>query len=454
MLGGLASKLIVYFALAGSLRGLGALPEATFIQSYSAYLSGECPLRIGLATNAPSVKIACGSPADVIETGGGGSLAKCLAGETLAFYPVLKKHLIKVERGRSGDAFTCQGAIIKPQDQEYGTTVVAGSKKGCFQGNIQVSLGSAGRLTVINLIALEDYLEGVVGAEMPSRFHPEALKAQAVAARTYALSRLSKHEEEGFDLCSTVLSQVYLGKKAGHPKVIRAVRETAGQVLTYRGFLMRPAYHSTCGGMTEDSYRMWWGEILPYISARSDQPHRLPLPDETAVRRFLSHGSTGYCQGSPRYRWQEIFTRKQVVMLVRRNLSRVMGYSVGNMGAFKNIRVAARTPAGRAQSLEVITTQGSYLVQGDRIRWLFGNGNPGPHGLKSTFFVLDYQLDPASQVAAKFIFTGAGHGHGLGMCQWGAEGRAQAGASYREILSAYYLGAHIHTFPGNSAAQR
>ena len=283
-----------------------------------------------------------------------------------------------------------------------------------YQGQLTLRL-DGGMLEAINRVPVETYLLGVVPNEIPTGNpeYQEAVRAQAVAARTYALNRLMHPADPYFDVYGDTRDQVYLGSGDRVPELARkAVDDTRGEVLVHRG---RPAviqYHSTCGGILE--------------------PNREAAADGAAVPDS-SQGSI-HCSASPFYRWVE---QRTVSQLLRRLAA--MNGSAGRSlplwqkhGVSVAIQVQQRSPAGRVSLLEVQVDSTRFVYRGFAIRQLLADslGRPLPSRL---FFLLKSRKNPE-----RFYIIGAGWGHGRGMCQWGALGMALTGSKYRDILHFYY----------------
>ena len=179
-----------------------------------------------------------------------------------------------------------------------------------YRGSGEVLRDRSG-LTVVNRLGMESYLLGVVSAEMGRRspVEQEALRAQAVVSRTYALRNLRRWRREGFDLYGTVADQAYGGVAAETPEGRAAVRETRGRVLTYNGGLIEAFYFSTCGGRTAEGYEVFRGAVRPYLRSVSD----------------LNESGTAYCSISPRYRWREEWSGEALRATLQRNLPPVAG---------------------------------------------------------------------------------------------------------------------------------
>jgi len=398
------------------LTGTGLRSKIVTLHECRDYLVGKKCLRVGLTSGAHSLRLVCA---------GGARLD--LEGETLT-WDAGKPVEVRLQDGKvcldlGAETVRTQRLTLRPA-REAATRLISDGLPPldrAYVGAIEVGADRAG-LAVINIVELDTYLRGVVPAEMPASFPMEALKAQAIAARTYALYQREEHQSEGFDLCSGVHCQVYRGAE-GHPRTNAAIRATAGKVLAFGDVLVKTVYHSTCGGSTEDGWRAWWGHALPYLRAR---------PDGT------------WCRGSAKYRWSREFAWPDAARAVQDNLAAVCFKPGASVGPLLDLRVERQTAAGRARRLAVIGEGGREVVFGDGIRWLFGSGKPGPGGLNSTFFTLSVERD-AQGKPVRAAFTGRGWGHGLGLCQMGAAGRARAGQKAERILQWYYQGARVAT---------
>ncbi|MGO0122953.1 SpoIID/LytB domain-containing protein [Desulfothermobacter acidiphilus] len=281
-----------------------------------------------------------------------------------------------------------------------------------YRGNLRVVLEDKA-LQIVNELDMEDYLKGVVPREMPASWPLEALKAQAVAARSYAWCKVEKAgKQAAFQLFSDTRDQAYGGMDAECPASNRAVEETRGEVLVCGGKPVAAYFCSSDGGYTERAEDVW-RYPCDYLAARPD-PY-----DHTL--------------GNPHYGWQESFTPDQIAScLIQR------GYDVT---VVEDVYVAARTATGRIKALEVLGKNGAgqtvrpYLANADYVRVVFG--------LKAPASDLSKTYDPATGRLLQVVFTGNGWGHCLGMSQWGARGMAEKGFGYRSILAFYYPGARL-----------
>ena len=308
-----------------------------------------------------------------------------------------------------------------------------------YRGELRLS-GRGGQLRAVNALGIEAYLMSVVGSEMPHQWPLAALQAQAVAARTYALQQRSRGG--GWDLKATVSSQVYLGVESETPSTRKAVASTRSLVLVHGGKLINAVFHSSSGGVTEASGMVW----------RNQLPYLVSVPDHD--------------QHSPMHRWQERFDLEGL----RQRLPETGGVDA--------VDVLSRSASGRVRQARLRGPQGSLLLSGADLRRRLG--------LKSTlvsFEMVQATAPPeplpalqARPVRGRFrlaqltatvarprpsllgghgrqrrhgvpgmqlLVTGQGHGHGVGMSQWGANGLARQGADFRTILSHYYRGADV-----------
>lgn len=295
-----------------------------------------------------------------------------------------------------------------------------------YPGTVEVSLRPDGTLTAVNVVPLETYLEGVVSRELgrPGLDVREAQRAQAVAARTYALKRMGSRADLGFDVYGTVLDQAYQGvPDVADSFAVQAVRATRGEVLLYNGYLIDAYYHSTCGGHTARVEETFDGPPAPYLTSVSDQ-----RPDG------------GYwCQGSRYFRWTASWTAEELDETVRRTLPTLLPLPADGAGTLVDLDLESSTPEGRALAMRVTTTTGRFVVLQNAIRTLLADS--GGRILRSTQFL--FRPERAGTRLTGLSLVGGGWGHGVGMCQVGAMGRAAAGWDYRRILAAYYPGTGV-----------
>ena len=272
-----------------------------------------------------------------------------------------------------------------------------GSRK--VAGRVRL-LARRGELLAVAVEPFEAYVAAVVSREAPPRFQPEALAAMAVAVRTYAVGAAEKPRDPAYDVVAGVEDQVFDGMDGVAAVYREAADRTRGVVVRYRGELARTVYHSTCGGRTEDA-RSAWGKDVPYLRAQSCDD----------------------CADSPVYRWEYRMSEAE-----GRRVAGALGVPPG-----KDLRiaVAGRTPTGRASRVRVSSGGVSRELQAAEFRKVAGYAK-----VRS----LKMEIVP---VAGEWRFTGEGWGHGVGLCQFGANGMARRGAGFREILARYYPGTEI-----------
>ena len=295
----------------------------------------------------------------------------------------------------------------------------AGLNKACYNGEFIVT-ANGNKLNAINVIDIEDYLRGVVPYEIgkldESKF--EALKAQAVAARTYAYKHFGSRVAQGFDVYADTRDQVYKGLHSATELTDKAVRETEGVVMTYNGEFITAYYHSTCGGETEGV--VTWG--------RPDHPYLKNKPD-------LRPDGTPWCRESNYTEWTREFTEDELRDLFQINAKEAKA-NVPSFSSIKSMHIQDTLKSGRIHTLVIETNNGSFTAKADKIRWLFKRGGTI---LPSSFFRIHKNGN-------EWILKGKGFGHGVGLCQMGARARAQAGQSYIQILTHYYPGITLEKF--------
>ncbi|MEN9308480.1 MAG: hypothetical protein RL173_2412 [Fibrobacterota bacterium] len=295
----------------------------------------------------------------------------------------------------------------------------------CYRGGVSL-LRLANGIAVVNRLGLEDYLLGVVPGEIGRRLIPqylEAVKAQAIVARTYTLRSLGQYSGKPWDVRDDVRDQMYEGLKGEDSMCSRAVRSTIGQILVdQQGKPIDAYYHSTSGGRTADIASVW--------PQKSAQPYLRGIVD-TAKDGRAWDGSALVAS------WTERWPVQLLHDSVRRDLTEALGRKV-DPGNVVSLRLEGRDSSGRARKLVVVADNGTYEVPSDRIRWALRRPAKGRPILRSSRFELEV-------VNGEYLAEGTGYGHGVGMSQNGAMGRAYAGQSCQQILSAYYPGTVLRT---------
>ncbi|HEX6749724.1 MAG TPA: SpoIID/LytB domain-containing protein [Longimicrobium sp.] len=384
--------------------------------------SAAPPVRVGLVVDVPAGTVS--SPSGLtVETESGENIDELAPGRSLAF-------------GTDGDGIAM--TVLGPGGDPDGRTrrglrspvVVRAADGGVvevrgepYRGAILVQEAGRRGLTFVNRVDVESYLLGVVPAEIgevdESAF--EAVKAQAVAARTYAMKYMGRRSSLGFDVYPNTQDQVYGGVRAERALVSRAVRETAGEVLTYGGEPITAYYHSTCAGRTAAINEVWNVSPVPYLVSVEDVDPRT---------------GEAYDRSSSRFRWTERWSESQLVSILNRTLADSLRGR--RIHAIEDMDVLSRTQSGRVRAMRIDTDAGSFTVGRDRVRWILTPTRGGI--LNSSKF--DVRLE-RSGGQTQIVAEGGGWGHGIGMCQVGAMGRARAGQDYRTILETYYPGARL-----------
>lgn len=325
-----------------------------------------------------------------------------------------------VVRGVPSGTLQRRVLTIEPVDSS-GVVTVDGRD---YRGRVELRRGANGIL-VVNAIGLEEYLRGVVAAEMGKRTPGDeaALKAQAVVARTYALRNQGRYQDRGYDLAADVGDQVYSGRALENPMATAAVDATWGEVLTFDGQPIDAFFSSTCGGRTEDGVSAFQGADRPYLRSIDD-----------------TDPSTGiaWCAISPRITWSETWSGAEFENTLRRTLP-VNGLPGARAGDLREIRVAQRTRTDRILSIDLVGRGGTTTVTGQAVRRVLSP--PGGGWLRSTDFTV--RLSRSGSRIERVEIEGRGYGHGVGLCQFGAIGRSRAGQSYETILTSYFPGTEL-----------
>ena len=332
-----------------------------------------------------------------------------------------------------------------------GVVRINGDDTKRYRGGLEVLRLSGSDMTVINVVPLEEYLYGVVPYEIQASSHPEALKAQAVAARTYTVNNLRKYERLCFNLCPTTYSQVYKGYNGEAASTNKAVDDTKGEIVTYNGKPASVFYFSSSGGRTEDVKNVWGSDVYPYLISVEDK---------------YESGDSWH------YNWEVSFTAQKI--------KEIMNDRGFNLGDILGIFITKRSEAGRATEVVVkgskgekiytngstrsflsldsqwyeITTDADTLVMGDDGELvktqLGGKKIMTSSGLKtvtssgnSISVVSSSGIRKISLIPKIYTFVGKGWGHAVGMSQEGAKGMAKAGFTYKEILTHYFVGTKV-----------
>ncbi|HEX2204192.1 MAG TPA: SpoIID/LytB domain-containing protein [Longimicrobium sp.] len=328
-----------------------------------------------------------------------------------------------------------------------GIVTIAGQP---YRGVAEVRRNSQGSLAGINELPIEEYLYGVVPRELPPVPYGEleALKAQAVAARTYALSGLGKRGADGYDLLATTSDQVYGGYAAEHPVSTQAVDETRAVVATHEGRLIQALFSSTSGGYTANNEDVFNSDPVPYLRGVRDHQHGNAEHVLDSLRHAPNPQSLrGKKNGdfeadwSRYHRWTFSWTMDEISDVI----SLYAGQGVGRVLA---INVLERSASGRVKRIEYVTEAGTFYDTKDHVRTslkFIGAGGV-KSSLLSTLFLIEPVVDRRTGETVGYEAFGGGWGHGVGLSQTGAVGMAEKGALYDEILRHYYQGIELTTW--------
>lgn len=296
-----------------------------------------------------------------------------------------------------------------------------------YRGELMLVSGDTG-IEVVNRVRMDDYLRGVVPLEIGTSDERDmaAVQAQAVTARSYAYVHLGGGTPaRPYDMTASVRDQLYGGVNAETRVSNAAVDATRGLVLQYAGRVVNAPYHSACGGSTAAAEEIWRTPGEPYLQSVSD---RIPGTD-----RY-------YCDIAPRFRW----TRTLDGQTLREALVKYLGTYTSVPGPYpgmpRDVMVDTRTPSGRVATLKIATDRGNYVVRGNDARYVLRP--PGGEILNSTNFTVE-TTSASDGSLERLVLRGTGYGHGVGMCQWGAIGRARVGQDFRTILRTYYPGTTV-----------
>ena len=298
-----------------------------------------------------------------------------------------------------------------------------------YRGELVFTKGDSG-LLAINVVSMDSYLRGVVPLEIGTRTAAEfaAVQVQAIAARTYSYTRLTS--TRAFDMYATVQDQVYGGVDAEKAQTDSAISTTRDVVIAYAGKPINAYYSSTCGGSTAGASEVW--------NDRPDEPYLRPVSDKIpGTDRF-------YCDPSPRFSWTQTWDKPALRAVMDKYLSAYTPAPKSGVGRITSITEQGRTASDRIAALRVTTDSGTYTLKGNDTRFVLRNSQGAI--LNSTYFRHVTTVDGGE--VSSLTVTGRGYGHGIGMCQWGAIGRARAGQDFRTILETYYQGARVGRIAG------
>jgi stage II sporulation protein D len=297
----------------------------------------------------------------------------------------------------AGKNFKTNKVLIKTDDPDI--FIINGRK---FRGSLQFIRDKNARLSVVNHIDLEDYVQGILYHEASHYWPMEALKAQAIVSRTYAVYQIRENKSRDYDLTSDIYSQVYGGKTSERYRTNKAVKDTRGIVLTYKDKIFPTFFHATCGGHTQDASKLWNINMPPLKGLICD-----------------------FCKESPHFSWHYVLSLNEI----KEKLIKA-GYKIDDL---RTIEILGKDSSNRNTDLKLVSPKGDIKISAKDFRNLIG-----PNIIRSTNFKVNI-------ISKDAIFEGFGWGHGVGLCQWGAYFMAKQGYTVEQILRYYYPESDVKT---------
>jgi stage II sporulation protein D len=377
-------------------------------------------VRIALAENQSEVRLSSSGPWEIFAADGQTPVALTQPNERWVLQREGRTITAKREDSRPVSA---RENLLIVRSLDTASQLLFNSRR--WRGDLVISVNGDGMI-VVNHVTMDDYVRGVVPQEIgtASLRDQAAIEAQAITARSYAITHIADPSRP-FDMRSGVTDQVYGGASAETRAGNLAVESTAGLVLLYGGQPVNAPYHAACGGSTAEPEDVWRESAIPYLQRVSDQ-----VP---GTSRF-------YCDAAPKYRWTVRLTREQVRQSVSRYL-REQNRTGAGFQRIDAVTVTEVTPGGRVGVLAIETERGTLSLRGNEIRYALRL--PSGDLLYSTYFNVDAVT--GRDGVESLVLNGGGNGHGVGMCQAGAIGRARAGQDFRTILRTYYPGTTVGT---------
>lgn len=350
---------------------------------------------------------------------------------------------------------------FKPLTANYAGVRVVSVGDKAYRGRIEVGRYGKGTLSTVNIINLESYLYGVVPSEMTSTWPTEALKAQAVCARSYAINSVGysadSNYKKAYYMDDTTKFQVYGGFNSESSAATKAVQATKGKTVTYNGKTIRAFYSSTSGGHTEDAYNVW-GTETSYLTGVPDiyetSPEKAPwLVAYTSGQIQSKLAAAGLGIGTLKSITESITTESGRILSLK--FKGTSGSAVLDESSIRSVlglyssKLKVVEKGDRPDTVHVITKNGESEVELSESCFISGNGSvtKADEGLSQFVAVSRDNLTGfaanAPETSNLFYFAGMGYGHGVGMSQSGARGMAEAGFSYEEIIEYYYTGAEV-----------
>jgi stage II sporulation protein D len=357
------------------------------LTAYSCYAQPSKYVRVSVIENAESLNLKASGSYEITDS----------SGSVLCKGKSLKTTVVSYKDGFliAGKNFITNKLLIKTDDPDI--FIINGRK---FRGSLQFIRDKNAKLSVVNHIDLEDYVQGILYHEASHYWPMEALKAQAIVSRTYAVYQMQENKSKDYDLTSDIYSQVYGGKTSERYRTNKAVKDTRGIVLTYKDKIFPTFFHATCGGHTQDASKLWNIDMPPLKGVTCD-----------------------FCKESPHFSWHYVLSLNEIKdKLIK------AGYKIDEL---RNIEILGKDSSNRNTDLKLVSPLGDIKISAKDFRNAIG-----PNIIRSTNFKVN-------TISKDAIFEGFGWGHGVGLCQWGAYFMAKAGYKYDEILKYYYPGSEI-----------
>lgn len=358
--------------------------------AFSCFARSSKYIRVAIIQNTVSLNLAVKGFYRIVDSVNNAVLSK---GRHLSVDVRSDKSGIKIK----GINYKTGRILIEADDPE---SIMINDRK--YRGNIEFIKKENGHLLVVNYIEIEDYAKGILYHEVSHYWPMEALKAQAVACRTYADYQMEQNKSKDYDVTCDIYSQVYGGKTSERYRTTEAVEKTSGETLVYKNKIFPAYFHATCAGNTLNANQLWNIDIPP-----------------------LKGVACPFCADSPHFNWHCVLSLREI----RGKLAK-FGIKVDNL---KNIVILGRDDSGRIERLELVGADEGVEISSKDFR-----NSIGPNIIKSANFKVEIADSDA-------VFEGLGWGHGVGMCQWGAYFMAKQRYKYKEILEYYYPGGEIKT---------
>ncbi len=371
---------ILFFALAAA---TGVLCPVRQLGAADSYPESGHYVRVAILQDVSSLSLKINGICEVVDEASGALLYR---GKNLKTTVTVYKDGILI----AGKIFRASRLLIK--SERLNPIIIDGRS---FNGDINLIKKDNNALLVVNKFDLEDYVKGILYHEASHYWPPDALRAQAVVSRTYAIYQAQENKLKDYDLTSDIYSQVYGGRTSERFRTNEAVDDTRGEVLAYNNKIIPAYFHATCGGHTEDASLLWNVDIAP-------------------LKGVICH----FCKDSPHFRWHNTMP----ITGIEKKLS-AAGYNIKNIRA---IEILGKDRSGRITDLNIVSSGKDIKIPAKDFRNIIG-----PNFIRSTNFKLNLAGGDA-------VFEGLGWGHGVGLCQWGAYFMAKQGYNYKDILKYYY----------------